>query len=134
MGIFGFFRKNKTERSNEQKQWDKMWDLWAESRAEPPYKELMTYQSEINNGGHDQYFFNTENTGDLQKEMATLETVLSAKLHKNLRDAYRAYRVLADKGSDEQAEMILEQCDDAFYKNEEEINCVLKEYAAKITL
>jgi len=41
---------------------------------------------------------------------------------------------LDDKGSDEQAEMILEQCDDAFYKNEEEINCVLKEYAAKITL
>ena len=134
MGIFGFFGKNKVERSNEQKQWDKMWDLWAESRAESPYKELMTYQSEINNGGHDQYFFNTENTGDLQKEMATLETVLSAKLHKNLRDANRAYRVLADKGSDEQAEMILEQCDDAFYKNEEEINCVLKEYAAKITL
>ena len=94
----------------------------------------MTYQSEINNGGHDQYFLNVENTGDLQKEIAALETVLSEKLQKNLRDAYRAYQQLTDSESDEDTEAILEQCDDIFYQNEAEINCILKEYAAKMKL
>ena len=46
-----------------------MWDLWVEKKAETPYAELMTYQSEVSNGGHDQYFTNTENTGDIQKEI-----------------------------------------------------------------
>ena len=84
--------------------------------------------------GHDQYFLNVENTGDLQKEMAALETVLSEKLQKNLRDAYRAYQQLTDSESDEDTEAILEQCDDIFYQNEAEINCILKEYAAKMKL
>lgn len=134
MGLFDLFRKSKTELSDEQKKWNKMWDLWEENRADTPYAELMTYQSEINNGGHDQYFLNVENTDDLQKEMAALETVLSEKLQKNLRDAYRAYQQLTDSESDEDTEAILEQCDDIFYQNEAEINCILKEYAAKMKL
>lgn len=36
----------------------------------------MTYQGEVNKGRHDQYFLNAGNTGDLQKKMAILETVL----------------------------------------------------------
>ncbi len=67
MGVFRFFKKSKAEPTDEQKKWNKMWDLWAEGRADSPYAELMTYQSEINNGGHDQYFFNVENTGNLQR-------------------------------------------------------------------
>ena len=134
MGLFDLFRKNKVELSNEQKKWNKVWDLWAEKRADTPYAELMTYQSEINNGGHDQYFLNIENTGDLQKEMTALETVLSEKLQKNMQDAYHAYRTLTDSESGKDAEAILEQCDDVFYQNEAEINRVLKEYAAKVKL
>ena len=60
MGVFSFFKKSKVELTDEQKKWNKMWDLWVEGRADSPYSELMTYQSEINNGGHDQYFFNIE--------------------------------------------------------------------------
>ena len=67
MGVFDFLKKGKAELSDEQKKWNKMWDLWTEGRADSPYKELMSYQSEVNNGGHDQYFFNTENTDDLRK-------------------------------------------------------------------
>lgn len=65
MGVFDFLKKRKSELSREQKKWNKMWDLWAEHRADTPYAEVMTYQSEVNNGGHDQYFFNVEQTGDL---------------------------------------------------------------------
>ncbi len=134
MGLFDFLKKKEVQLTDEQKKWNKMWELWSEGEADSPYAELMTYQSEINNGGHDQYFLNVENTGDLQKEMSALETVLSAKLKNNLQKAYKAYLVLEEKEDDEKAEEIMEECDDVFYENEEEINHILEEYSAKIEL
>ena len=134
MGVFRFFEKNKAEPTDEQKKWNKMWHLWAEGRADSPYAELMTYQSEINNGGHDQYFFNIENSGNLQKEMAVLKTVLPAKLRDNLQNAYDAYLKLTNEESDEQAGTILSQYDDEFYKVEEDINRILREYVSQIEL
>ncbi len=41
---------------------------------------------------------------------------------------------MTDNGSDKNAEIALEQCDDEFYKSEDEINCILKKYAAKMEL
>ena len=134
MGLFDFLKKKEVQLTDEQKKWNKMWELWAEGEADSPYAELMTYQSEINNGGHDQYFFNVGNTGDLQKEMSVLESVLSAKLKNNLQKAYKAYLVLEEKEDDEKAEEIMEECDDVFYENEEEINHILEQYSAKIEL
>ena len=134
MGVFDFLKKKKVELTEEQQKWDKMWDLWVEGKVDSPYAEMMTYQSEINNGGHDQYFVNVENTGDLQKEMSALEKILSPKLKNNLQKAYEAYLVLEEKEEDEKAEGVLEQCDDVFYENEEEINRLLEEYAAKMEL
>lgn len=134
MGFFDLFKKKKEELTEEQRKWNKMWDLWVEGLAASPFAELMTYQSEINNGGHNQYFTNVENTGDLQKEMMALETVLSSKLKENLKKAYEAYLVLEETEGDEQAGAALEQCDDVFYENEEEINTTLKEYADKVNL
>ena len=134
MGLFDFIKKKEVQLTDEQKKWNKMWELWSEGEADSPYAELMTYQSEINNGGHDQYFLNVENTGDLQKEISALETVLSAKLKNNLQKAYKAYLVLEEKEDDEKAEEIMEECDDVFYENEEEINHILEQYSAKIEL
>lgn len=134
MGLFDFLKKKEVQLTDEQKKWNKMWELWTEEEADSPYAELMTYQSEVNNGGHDQYFFNVGNTGDLQKEMSVLETVLSAKLKNNLQKAYKAYLVLEEKENDEKAEEIMEECDDVFYENEEEINHILEQYSAKIEL
>ena len=108
-----------------------MWEMWTEEKVDSPYAELMTYQSEINNGGHDQYFTNVENTSDLNKEISALEQILSAELKNNL---YKAYLILEKKEEDEEAEETLEQCDDVFYENEEEINRLLEEYACKIEL
>ena len=76
MGVFGHFKKSKPELSDEEIRLNQMWALWAEGYADSPWRELMTYQGEVNKGGHDQYFLNTGNTGDLQKKMAILETVL----------------------------------------------------------
>lgn len=71
MGLFDFFKPKKTELNDQDQKWNKMWDLWVDGEADSPYAELMTYQSEINNGGPDQYFTNVENTSDLQKEFIT---------------------------------------------------------------
>ena len=133
MGLFNFFKQKKVKLTEEQCKWNKMWDLWAEEKAESPYAQLMTYQSEINNGGHDQYFTNVENIADLQNEISVLEMILPVIHRDNLRKAYKAYLVLKEK-DDEEAEKILEQCDDAFYENETELNCILEEYAKKIEL
>ena len=134
MGLVDIFKKKKAELTEEQLKWNKMWELWTEEKVDSPYAELMTYQSEINNGGHDQYFTNVENTSDLNKEISALEQILSAKLKNNLNKAYKAYLILEKKEEDEEAEETLEQCDDIFYENEEEINRLLEEYACKIEL
>ena len=134
MGLFDAFKKKKVELTEDQKKWNKMWELWVEGNAESPYAELMTYQSEINNGGHDQYFTNVENTSDLQKDMSVLESILSEKLKQNLQKAYQAYLLLEEKEDDEYAEETIEQCDNVFYENEKEINQMLKEYATRIEL
>ena len=133
MGLFDIFKKKKVELTEEQLKWNKMWELWTEEKVDSPYAELMTYQSEINNGGHDQYFTNVENTSDLNKEISALEQILSAELKNNLNKAYKAYLIL-EKNEEEEAEETLEQCDDVFYENEEEINRLLEEYACKIEL
>ena len=134
MGLFDLFKKKKVELTEEQLKWNKMWDLWTDGEAESPYAELMTYQSEINNGGHGQYFCNVENNDDLSKEISALETILSDKLVANLHMAYKAYLILEENEEDEKSEEVIEQCDNVFFANEEEINSKLEVYANKIQL
>ena len=134
MGLFDIFKKKKVVLTEEQLKWNKIWDLWEEGEAESPYAELMTYQSEINNGGHGQYFLNVENNVDLNEEMAILKTILSDELVDNLHKAYKAHLILEKNEDDEKAEEIIEDCDNVFYENEEEINSKLEAYADKIQL
>ena len=133
MGLFSFFKKKEVKLTEEQRKWNKMWELWTEEKADSPYAQLMTYQSEINNGGHDQYFTNVQNTADLQNEMSILEKILPVIHKDNLRKAYRAYLVLEER-EDDLAEKTLERCDDVFYENEAELNDILEEYAKTIEL
>ena len=131
MGLFDVFKKKQVKLTEEQLKWNKMWELWTEEKAAAPYTQLMTYQSEVNNGGHDQYFTNVENTTDLQKEISILETILPVKHHSNFQTAYKAYIALE---KNEHAAEILEQCDDVFWENEEELNSILESYATTIVL
>ena len=132
--MLSLFKKNKIKLTKEQQKLDQIWSLWEEGQADSPYAELMTYQSEVGNGGHDQYFYNMENTGDLKKEMAALNTILPIKLKNNLDNAYEVYLLLKEKEGDEKSKEILEQCDDVIYENEEALNYILREYANKIEL
>ena len=134
MGLLDVFKKKKVELTEDQLKWNKMWMLWTEERVKSPYAELMTYQSEINNGGHSQYFCNVENVSDLQKEMSELQIILTPILRENLKKAYKAYLILEENEEDEKAEEILEQCDDIFYENEEQINHLLEQYANELEI
>ena len=75
MSIFGTYTTGKEENDAERK-WNLMWDMWVAGEAKSPYAELMEYESEVNNGGHSQYFFNIANCGDLGEEVEKLLRVL----------------------------------------------------------
>ena len=123
MGLFDLFKKAKPQLTEEQQKWNRMWELWVEEKVDSPYKELMTYQSEVNNGVHAQYFNNTE----WESNMDALAQILPQKLKSNLQEAYKAH--LMSDGAGEKADEIFDQCDAVFYENEEEILQMLKAYA-----
>lgn len=128
----GLFKKKTVKLTAQQQKWNKMWELWAEEKADSPYAELMTYHSEINNGGHCQYFENFENADDIQKEMSQLEGVLPSLLVANLRIAYQAYLKWEENNRNKYAEVNLKRCDNTFLQNEQTINDILETYASKI--
>ena len=132
MGILDIFKK-KEEIPEEAEKWNKMWDLWTEEQIESPYKELMTYQSEINNGGHSQYFCNIESISNIEDELKKIKSILPQNLIDNLNKAYKANQILENE-ENEEAETIIEECDNTFYENENLINDLLNERASKIEL
>lgn len=138
--IFDLFRRKKEKAAQEiplteeEKKWNKMWDLWAEGEIESPYNELMTYQSEVNNGGHDQYFVNTSDNADMGNELSALYEILPEKLKENLQKAYKAYLRSEENEDDEDTIEIMENCDSIFRDNENEINEILEKYAGNMTL
>ena len=132
MCILDIFKK-KEEIPEEAEKWNKMWDLWTEEQIESPYKELMTYQSEINNGGHSQYFCNIEIISNIEDELKKIKSILPQNLIDNLNKAYKANQILENE-ENEEAETIIEECDNTFYENENLINDLLNERASKIEL
>ena len=132
MCILDIFKK-KEEIPEEAEKWNKMWDLWTEEQIESPYKELMTYQSEINNGGHSQYFCNIESISNIEDELKKIKSILPQNLIDNLNKAYKANQILENE-ENEETETIIEECDNIFYENENLINDLLNERASKIEL
>ena len=129
-----FFQKKEEELTIEAQKWNKMWDLWVEAEADSPYAELMTYQSEVNNGGHMQFFDNVSNTDDLSKNMEVLYSILEGTLRENIEKAYNAFLAYDENDENDTISEIMDECDDVFYANENEIERILKEYADTIAL
>lgn len=129
----GLFQK-KYYLSDDQRRWNAIWDLWAEEKARSPYAELMTYQSEMDHGGHEDYFGNMVKIGNLPYEISVLEQILPVNLKKNLQKAYKAYLVLQVNKEDEKSEDTLEYCDDFYFEHEDQIEQILRGYASQIRL
>lgn len=112
----------KIEIANTEK-WNDLWDMWTKGKVESPYKELMLYSSEVNNGGHSQYFDCIEG----ENEIETLETILPNKFRKNLRKAYQICKNI-DEYDRECANNVINECDMYFYKNEKQIDKLIWDY------
>ncbi len=140
MGIIEFFKSlfNKTKEENnltpEELKWNKMWDMWAEQKAASPYSELMTYQAEVNNGGHAQFFDNVSNISDIEDELKALFSILLPPLSDNLLRARDAFVNEDSTLSEDEIDAIYEQCDSTFYENEQLIDVMLQNYANTIEL
>lgn len=111
-----------------QRKWNLLWDMWMEGTVQSPYAELMEYESEVNNGGHSQYFFNVANCGDLKAAVRVVLEILPNPLHDNLKRGYDAFAAQDDICDDDNEELF-EECDDVFYENEDVLIAVLQAYA-----
>lgn len=135
--MFGFFKdrkKSKKELTEREVRWNKMWDLWVQGEIPSPYNELMSYQSEVNNGGHDQYFLNTGNISDVDQTLSVLSEILPMKLKENLYTAYNAYLCLEKDEDDEKAQGVIESCDELFMQNEQDVTDILEKYCENADL
>lgn len=127
MGLFNIFKK-KEPLTDEQIKWNYLWDLWSQEEIGAPYDALMTYDSEINNGGHAQFFYNVSNCGDLAKAIKNLREVLPTDLGNNLQKAYDVFLKSAEE-ENEELDNILSECDNFFYDNENLVTNILQTYA-----
>ena len=93
-----------------------------------PCAKLMKYESEVNNGGHSQYFFNVANCGDLAEEVEAVLSMLPDPLRGNLARGYAAFSEQDDISYDVNDELFGE-CDDVFYEYEQLIIDIIYETA-----
>ena len=121
----------KYELSIEDQKWNKMCDLWTKGEVPSPYSELMEYSSEVNNGGHAQFFSNLNDLGELDDAFVHVKKILPEVLKEKVILAYNEFK--KDEFSDE-TETLCSECDDIFYKNEDLINEILKQYASTLKL
>ena len=127
MGIFDVFKKKKAALTTDQKL-DKMWDLWAINKLDLPCAKLMKYESEVNNGGHSQYFYNVANCTDLAVEVEAVLSMLPEPLRENLARGYAVFSE-QDDISDDVNDELFEECDNIFYKHEQLIIDMIQEAA-----
>ena len=127
MGIFDIFKKKKAALTTDQKL-GKMWDLWAVNKLDLPCAKLMKYESEVNNGGHSQYFYNVANCTDLAVEVEAVLSMLPEPLRENLARGYAAFSE-QDDISDDVNDELFEECDDVFYEHEQLIIDIIYETA-----
>lgn len=133
----------------EERKWNLMWDMWVEGNAVSPYAELMQYDSEVNNGGHFQYFINSTLMGGMNEQIGMVLDNLPQLLRDNLKkaydtfcdlqsrynmgDTYDAYSALEDMCDPQKFEKFIEY-DKILYENEDAIMDVLKGYANGLSL
>ena len=133
MGFFDIFKKKKEQPLTTDQKVNKMWELWGEDKLDLPCAKLMKYESEVNNGGHSQYFFNVANCGDLAEEVEAVLSMLPDPLRENLARGYAAFSEqddISDDGNDE----VFEECDDVFYEHEQDIIDIIYEAAKNFTV
>ena len=130
MSIFDMIKRKK-ETLTTQEKLDRMWQLWEIGDLKDPCAKLMTYESEVDNGGHSQYFYNIANSGDLAAEVEAVLSMLPEPLRENLNRGYTAFAAQEDICDDDNEELF-EECDDVFYEHEQLLIDILYESAKSL--
>ena len=133
MGFLNILKKKKEQPLTTDQKINKMWELWGEDKLDLPCAKLMKYESEVNNGGHSQYFFNVANCGDLAQEVEAVLSMLHDPLRENLARGYAAFSE-QDDISDNVDDGVFEECDDVFYEHEQDIIDMIYEAAKNFTV
>lgn len=139
MGFFDIFRRKRTPKNEaessiplETRKWNKMWEMWRDDRIPSPYRELMTYQTDMEKGGYNYYF--AQRAAE-RRVAPSVEAVLSllgdTDSAASMSDAYAAYEKYAGIDEDE-LKRILDECDYIYFDSKEEITEILKGYADSI--
>ena len=128
MGFFDIFKKKTEKPITAEERWNRIWELWEIGDLLSPLENLLTYESEVNNGGHSQYFFNVANGGDLAVEVEAVLSMLPEPLRENLARGYAAFSEQNDI-SDDVNDELFEECDNIFYKHEQLIIDMIQEAA-----
>lgn len=131
MGIFDIFKKKKEKALTPDEKLNRMWELWEIGDVKSPVANLMTYEGEVNNGGHSQYFCNVANGGNLATEVEAVLSLLPEPLRENLNRAYAAF-LAQDDISDDTNDELFEECDDIFYEHEQLLIDILYEAANRL--
>lgn len=131
MGWHALFKSRKPL-TLQQKKWNRLWQLWQQNQVSEPYAQIMEYDSQVNNGGHSQYFFNTDNCSDVHREAGVLLQALPEPLKENFRRAYASFCAQADVCEEDEA--LLSHCDQVFYDKEHLLLRMLEAYAETIEL
>ncbi len=137
-----FFKKKRMKYvlTEEDKKWNKMWDLWVNEELPSPYYELMTYDSEVQNGGHLQFFENENNLGRLDNDIESLKNILNKDMYDCLLKAYEKWKELnlsidtVDDYVEVEDEDYFNEADTYYYNHEEYVKNTLKEYSLTIEL
>ena len=116
-----------------ERKWYEMWKLWMNDRLESPYQEILTYENEVRNGSHLQYFKWIQEHEDFEKTIDTVSlslegTVLAPIFNK----ACTAYLEL--KQDEEKAKQMLESCDASFEDEADNIEKYLETIASGIQI
>ena len=133
-----FWKKlfGKKEEDEGTRRWNAMWEAWEAGEIPSPYNELLTYDSEMQEGGHLQLFLNRALRGEnIFAVMAALRETLPAGHAENVAQAYRHYCLLGiDPENDADVCAVLEDAPlapfDVYYdEHEEELLDVLEAFA-----
>ena len=119
--------------SEESLKWNKMIDLWVEEKLVSPYAELITYDSEVNNGGHWQFFDNVSESDNIERVVGVLLGVLPIEFKELLEKAYEEYKKDPDD-NEGNLSPLFDKCDSFYYANSKKIDSILQNYANTLSL
>ena len=118
-----------------EQKWYKMWVLWMNEKMPSPYQEILSYENEVRNGSHLQYFQYFEKEENYKEaDFLFVSKSLEGTVLKPIFDT--AYKAFIELKNDENttAEKKLKDCDIVFSKKRNEIEAYLETIAITVDL